>query len=40
MRKKIEFRDRAKRDLRAIDREMALGILRGLDRFSATGEAT
>jgi mRNA interferase RelE/StbE len=38
MRKRIEFRDQAKRDLRAIDRETALHILRGLDRFSATGE--
>jgi mRNA interferase RelE/StbE len=38
MRKRIEFKDQAKRDLRAIDRETALDILRGLDRLSATGE--
>lgn len=38
VRKKIVFRDQFKSDLRAIDRGIALNILRGLDRLSATGE--
>ena len=38
MRKKIDWRDQARNDLRSIDRISALQILHGLDRFSATGE--
>lgn len=37
-RKKIFWKDQAKGQLRAIDRAVALNILRGLDKLSASGE--
>jgi len=38
MRKKIEWKDAAKRNLRAIDRATALDILHKIDRFALTSE--
>ena len=38
VRKKIIFKDQAKKDLRAIDRLTALHILHEIDQYSATGE--
>jgi mRNA-degrading endonuclease RelE of RelBE toxin-antitoxin system len=38
LRRKIEWKDAAKRDLRAIDRVAALDIPHKIDRFALTGE--
>ncbi len=38
MKKRVIWPDAAKRDVRAIDREPALRILNGIDRFMSTGE--
>jgi mRNA-degrading endonuclease RelE of RelBE toxin-antitoxin system len=38
MAKRIVWTDQARADVRAIDRETALELLRGLARFAATGE--
>jgi mRNA interferase RelE/StbE len=38
VRKRIVFKDQAKSDVRAINREDALKVLHGIDRYAATGE--
>jgi mRNA interferase RelE/StbE len=38
VRKKIVFKDQAKADVRAIDRESAMHILHAIDRYAAAGE--
>jgi mRNA-degrading endonuclease RelE of RelBE toxin-antitoxin system len=38
VRKKVQFTEQAKADLRAVDREAAMRILIALDRYSLTGE--